>query len=310
MLDLTDTPLPTLPPRDPRSPKGDFGRAMLIGGSRGMSGAIAMAGLACLRSGAGLVSLGVPRCVQPEVAAFSPAYTTRGLTDDDPGVLYWANCFDLERNEDDFDVWAVGPGLGEPSSTGDLVGRMHRSFTSPMVIDADGLNGLAIFLARYGERPDELLAPRVLTPHPGEFARLAGDDTLAARARGGEQERVEAAATLADRHGAGRTVVVLKGAGTVVTDGERFAVNANGNPGMATGGSGDVLTGVITALVAQGLEAFDAARLGVHVHGLAGDLAAASVGQVSLVATDLIDHLPAAFQSLGRPVAVPSQDLP
>ena len=298
MIDLTDTPLPQLPLRDANSHKGDFGRVMLVGGSQGMSGAIAMAGLACLRSGAGLVTLGVPRCIQAQVAAFSPAYTTRGLTDDEPGVLYWANCFDLEQNEDDFDVWAVGPGLGAPSMTGDLVGRMYRDFTSPLVIDADGLNGLASYLERYGERPEELLAPRILTPHPGEFARLIDDQTLAAHACGGDQQRVDAAAALADRHGAGRTVVVLKGARTVITDGERFAINPTGNPGMATGGSGDVLTGVITALIAQGQSPLDAARLGVHLHGAAGDLAAERVGQVSLVATDLIDSLPTAFLQL------------
>ena len=139
----------------------------------------------------------------------------------------------------------------------------------------------------------------MLTPHPGEFTRLAGRSLPDAKklSAGDDAERMGAAAELAQRDSTERTIIVLKGHRTVITDGKRAAVNSTGNPGMATGGSGDVLTGVITALLCQGLEPFDAARLGVHIHGLAGDLAAEKLGQVSLIASDLIEYLPAAFRS-------------
>ncbi len=154
-----------------------------------------------------------------------------------------------------------------------------------MVVDADALNALA-------ERQDALTAaggrpgPRILTPHPGEFARLAQIERVP------EEERESLAKSLARRTGA---VVLLKGHRTVITDGTRVAINTTGNPGMASGGSGDVLTGVITALVCQHLSPFDAARLGAHVHGLAGDLAAAEIGPVGLIASDLVRFLPAAL---------------
>jgi NAD(P)H-hydrate epimerase len=164
-----------------------------------------------------------------------------------------------------------------------------------MVVDADALVALAA-------RPEILsqpVGPRVLTPHPGEFVRLVGRTIPDAKnlAVGNDQERSAVAATLAQTDATGRTIVVLKGHRTVITDGKRAAANTTGNPGMATGGSGDVLTGVITALLCQSLEPFDSARLGVHLHGLAGDLAAEKLGQVSLIASDLIDFLSGTFQS-------------
>lgn len=296
MNDLTARPLPRLLPRELESHKGDFGRAIIIGGSRGMAGAPAMAGMACLRSGAGLVTLGVPEATQPTVAAMCPAYTTMHLVEDDYGRIHWANATDLAAAAGDYDVWAVGPGLGSPEAAAPMMGRIYEEWFAPLVVDADGLNGVAVFEeTRHAVLPRPA-GPRVLTPHPGEYASLVRDAGLAEMAVGGEEQRIEAAAHLAGRDPSGQTVVVLKGRHTVVTDGSQFTINSTGNPGMATGGSGDVLTGVIIALLCQGLGAFDAARLGVHVHGVAGDLAAASLGQVSLIATDLIDHLPAAFQ--------------
>lgn len=300
MRDESTKPLPQLPRRKPMSHKGDFGRAMIVGGSLGMAGAPAMAGMACQRSGAGLTTLGVPECIAAVVSTFSPAYMLRVLVDDDPGVLYWANVFDLMPLEEQYDAWAIGPGLGDPDHTSDLTGRMHREWRRPLVIDADGLNGIVKHEERYGPAPEGPPGPRVLTPHPGEFARLAGDDSLAELALGEDHARIEAATTLAGRDPSGQTVVVLKGHRTVVADSDRYAINTTGNPGMATGGSGDVLTGVVTALLSQGFSAFDAARLASHVHGLAGDLAAETLGQTSLVATDLIDYLPHAFLKLGE----------
>jgi NAD(P)H-hydrate epimerase len=284
--DLTETPLPTLRPREADSHKGDFGRALLVGGSRGMSGAISLSGQAALRSGAGLVTLAVPRCVLDVVASIEPSYMTTPLVDDDDHIAQSATrtVAGLAQNAT---AVALGPGLGRRPNLIELVVALYLEINKPMVIDADALFALA-------ERKETLAnpgGPRILTPHPGEFARLTG--TLPEG-----PQRITAAAELALREPGGKIIVVLKGHNTVVTDGTRFSLNRTGNPGMATGGSGDVLTGIITALLCQGLAPFDAARLGVHVHGLAGDLAAEDLGQVSMIATDLIHYLPKAFRAV------------
>jgi NAD(P)H-hydrate epimerase len=181
---------------------------------------------------------------------------------------------------------AVGPGTGRSKKLTVLVRWLYENVTAPLVIDADGLNALA-----HGD--DKLARPggaRVVTPHPGEFARLLDVPDGASR-----EQQVELARLLAAER---QIIVVLKGSRTAITDGSRVAINETGNPGMASGGTGDVLTGVITALVCQGLTPLDAAILGTHVHGKAGDLAAAELGQVSLIARDLITYLPQAFLSV------------
>jgi NAD(P)H-hydrate epimerase len=307
--DITHSPLPQLPPRRAESHKGDYGRALLVGGSRGMSGAIALAGRATLRSGAGLVTLAVPHAVQDIVAAFEPSYMTHGLADHD-GKIAMPAAGDVIVKATESTAVVIGPGLGRSDVLTDFVEAVYQAVNRPLVVDADGLFALA-------QHPAVLRAPggpRVLTPHPGEFERLTGRPYR-------ESERIKAAAELArgedDLHWAFRNkslgsrepdsaaptrpeiVVILKGNRTVITDGTRVSVNQTGNPGMATGGSGDVLTGVITGLICQGLEPFDAARLGAHVHGLAGDLAAAELGQTSLIASDLVEYLPRAFLALG-----------
>lgn len=284
--DLTGAPLPQLRPRQPDSHKGDYGRALVIGGSLGLSGAIAMAGKATLRSGAGLVTLAVPRSVQDVVAAFEPAYMTRGLADAE-GRISASAADELIALSQHATTLALGPGLGRSPSLTKFVVRLYGEVDKPMVVDADGLFALAEKEAAIATPR----GPRVITPHPGEFTRLTGEPYDAAK-------RAEAAAKLAQRDATKNTVVVLKGHRTVVTDGSRMSVNQTGNPGMATGGTGDVLTGVITGLLCQGLSPFDAARLGVHIHGRAGDLAAEELGQVSMIASDLLEYLPRAFQSL------------
>lgn len=283
--DLTDRPLPLLSPRRADAHKGDFGRALLIGGSRGMSGAISLAGKAALRSGAGLVTLAVPSCVHDVVASLEPSYMTHGLADTSGQIADSSADAALALTGDATAV-GLGPGLGRLGGIANLVERLYRAVQQPMVVDADALFALS-------ERLDAMKSPsaaRILTPHPGEFERLTGK-------RPRDAERIEAASELASAGGS-NTVVVLKGHQSVITDGSRFSMNRTGNPGMATGGTGDVLTGVITALLCQGLEPFDAARLGVHAHGLAGDLAAEELGQVSMVASDLIDYLPKAFRAV------------
>jgi len=181
------------------------------------------------------------------------------------------------------DVVALGPGLGRHAATDYLVSSLVRTVEKPLVLDADGLNALA-------GRPAALLdgpAPRVLTPHPGEMARLCACSTASV-----QRTRGAVARDFAARH---RCIVVLKGHRTVVTDGRDLFLNPTGNPGMATAGSGDVLTGVIAALIGQGLGPLEAARLGAYVHGLAGDLVRDRLGEVSLIASDLLNALPQAF---------------
>ncbi len=286
LQDLTTTPLPTLRPRDADNHKGDFGRALLIGGSRGMSGAISLSGQATLRSGAGLVTLAVPDCILDVVASIEPSYMTTTLPNEDNRIGPGATQVVLELATNATAI-ALGPGIGRHPSLTNLVAKLYSTLTQPMVVDADALFALAEIkhsIANPG-------GPRILTPHPGEFARFTGttpDNT----------DRIETAPQLAQRDQTRRTIVVLKGHQTVVTDGARYSINNTGNPGMATGGSGDVLTGIITALLCQGLDPFDAARLGVHVHGLAGDLAAQELGQVSMIASDLINFLPKAFRAV------------
>jgi len=185
----------------------------------------------------------------------------------------------------------LAPGLGVGGGAEALV-RAALAQDTPLVLDADGLNNLAHVDGWPAMRGCGL----VLTPHPGEMARLIGEPVAAIQA---DRESVAAAAAAEWRAAAdGPLVLVLKGAGTIVTDGARLYVNNSGNPGMATGGAGDVLTGLVAALIAQGMACFDAACLGVYVHGLSGDLAAADRGEVSLIATDLIDFLPNAFVKL------------
>jgi len=278
------TPLPSLPPRKPDAHKGDFGRALLVGGSRGMAGAISLAGMASLRSGAGLVKLAVPDCCLETIAGLDPCYMTIPLSSDQDGRISARAKDKLVESLEPATCVALGPGIGRSDELNQLVQWLYTTCTKPMVIDADALNALAT--------RDKPLAgpagPRILTPHPGEFARLLKNEEKLSWLQ--QARRAEA---LAKEFG---VVIVLKGHRSLITDGERSVRNTTGNPGMAKGGSGDVLTGIITALVCQGLTPLDAAHLGCHVHGYAGDLAAAKWGQVSLIARDLLRYLPRAFQ--------------
>jgi ADP-dependent NAD(P)H-hydrate dehydratase len=275
--------LPQLRPRSADSHKGDFGRALLIGGSRGMSGAIALAGKATLRGGAGLVKLAVPDRIVETVASFDPCYMAIALPDGDQGRIEPPALEVIRDEAAAADCVAIGPGLGRSEALTELVTELYRSHQGPLVLDADALNALASSSTGLAGAA----GPRILTPHPGEFSRLIGGEKLSREAA------IERAEQLAIEHG---VVLVLKGNQTLVTDGRQSYRNATGNPGMATGGTGDCLTGIITALVCQQLSPFDAAVLGVHVHGRAGDLAAQQVGQVALIASDLLDYLAEALR--------------
>lgn len=277
--------IPNLPPRAEDSHKGSFGRALLIGGSRGMTGAIAMAGMSTLRGGAGLVSLAVPdRCLEV-VASLNPCYMTTPLPCDGEGRLVTGALERIVALVDTMTAVACGPGLGRGEELDEVVRGLYVEIPRPMVCDADALNALS----RAPEGLPLPTGPRILTPHPGEFDRLTGGG--ADRNMDRERLAIELAASR-------RAVVVLKGHRTLVTDGERWQRNETGNPGMATAGAGDVLTGVITALLCQGLSPWDAARLGVHVHGLAGDCAARRLSMISMTAADIIDALPEAWRQV------------
>jgi ADP-dependent NAD(P)H-hydrate dehydratase len=277
--------VPILGPRPRDGHKGRFGHVLVIAGSRGMAGAAALCGAGALRSGAGLVRVATAAEVQPTVASFEPSYMTYPLPCDPLGrILFEAARRELEPLIEPATVIAVGPGLGLSLESEKLLRFLIVETDKPLVIDADGLNALV----GQTELLSGLKRPVVITPHPGEFARLSGAAVTTVQA-----ERVERAAALAAV--AEPLVVVLKGSGTVVSDGKRYYVNTTGNPGMATGGSGDVLTGVIAALLGQKLPAFEAAQLGVFIHGVAGDIARDQHGETGLIAGDIVDALPDAY---------------
>jgi NAD(P)H-hydrate epimerase len=314
------TVVPPLPPRPRDAHKGDFGRVLVVGGSRGMIGAVALAANAALRGGAGLVTFAASETVQRTVAALCPCATSVPLAADPASSaddLAPAAVGQMLAAAERADVVAVGCGLGVGTTRQNLIRAALRQ-ARPAVIDADGLNNLAKII----DWPSLRNCPLVLTPHPGEFARLTGSRTADVQAdreaaalaavrrwagRGGA-DRDAGAPAGGDARAGGRgraepddgphrpLVCVLKGAGTVVTDGRRTYINDTGNPGMATGGTGDVLTGLTAAMIAQGLAPFEASCLAVRVHGRAGDLAAQRLGQPALIASDLLDHLPAAIQ--------------
>lgn len=272
-----------MPPRRADSHKGEYGRVLVLAGSRGMAGAAALAGNAALRAGAGLVTIGTAESVYPVLAAQVTCCMTRPFPETSAATLSDRGRGEILDFARSFDVVALGPGLGRHPSTARLVHHLVLGLEKPIVLDADGLNALAEDVEVLRRAP----APRVLTPHPGEMGRLAGLTPAEV-----QKSRRRVAFRFAREH---RAVVVLKGRRTVVSDGRRVFVNPTGNPGMATGGTGDVLTGAIAALLGQGLRPFEAAALGTFVQGLAGDIAARKFGEVSLIATDVLDCLPQAF---------------
>ncbi len=283
------TAVPQLASRPVEGHKGTFGRVLIVAGSIGMTGAAALCGRAALRSGAGLVRVATSRSALPIVAAIEPCYTTLPLAEDDEGRISAKALHAILDAVQENDVVAIGPGLGQSDGLRSIVGTLVQQQDVRLIVDGDGLNNLS----RLSSWPTKRKAELILTPHPGEMKRLWSGlfrDEM-------PKDRQETTVRMAQATGA---VVVLKGAGTVVTDGQRVYINTTGNPGMATAGSGDVLTGVTAALVGQGLSRLDAAILGVYLHGMAGDIASNRLGQISLMATDILDALPEAFKAHAR----------
>ncbi|UCG57391.1 MAG: NAD(P)H-hydrate dehydratase [Phycisphaerales bacterium] len=283
----TVSDIPKLKPREIDGHKGDYGKVCIIAGSVGMSGAAALAGRAALRAGAGLARVATAKSAQPVVASIEPSYTTIPLAEDSAGRISAKAINTILNAVRDNDAVAFGPGVGISSGLQSVVRTLIGLENVRLAIDGDGLNNLS----KLGDWPSLSKAQVVLTPHPGEMKRLWSGLLREQQPTDRQQQALQFA-----QHS--KTVVVLKGAGTVVTDGDKVYVNETGNPGMATAGSGDVLTGVITALMGQGMSNLDAAILGVHVHGLAGDIAADELGEVSVTATDILEGLSEAFMEV------------
>ena len=267
--------------RQADSHKGDYGRLLVFAGSPGMSGAAALTGLAALRCGAGLVTVATDRRCQNNVATCHPSLMTVGLeiADATEPALSATVLHPLTR----YDCLAIGPGLGTSEAAASWVHCLLAEASAPVVLDADGLNHLG------NDFDFSTLPPAsVLTPHGGEMSRLMGEAAT-------DRSQQEAfASELASRsHG----VVVLKGHRTLITDGQQTIYNTTGNPGMATAGSGDVLTGMIAALIGQGLSAWESAVLGCYLHGRAADIAAQQKSVVAMISTDIIDCLSKAINA-------------
>ncbi|MCA9061832.1 MAG: NAD(P)H-hydrate dehydratase [Planctomycetaceae bacterium] len=288
MSAFTSLSVPSPPQRPETGHKGTFGRVLIVGGSPGMSGAAALCATAALRSGSGLVTAAVPRSTQAIVASIEPSYTTLGLECDSAGELSAAAAAQVVTSAAGMNAVAIGPGLGRSSGAIAIVERALAEIPCRLVLDADALNILATRQTEGHFRSGE--SSIVVTPHPGEFQRLT-----ATPVSDDEDRRIQAAAEFARLRG---VVTVLKGHRTIVTDGKALYINQTGNSGMATGGTGDVLTGVLVSLLGQGMSTIHAAALAVHVHGLAGDLAADELSARGLIASDLIRFLPCAWRSL------------
>jgi len=278
-----------LPPRPRDGHKGTFGSVLIVGGSPGMTGAPVLASRAAMRSGVGLVFCATAEGLQPQVAARLVEELTILLPSTDGRALDPGSLPRLLAEAKRMDAIALGPGIGRAEGTQQFVHKVVAEIPLPMVIDADALNALAGHLDLLHARR----ASAILTPHPGEMSRLTGLSASQIQA-----DRIGAASRLALDC---RVVVVLKGAQTIIADvNGSIYISPTGNTGLAKGGSGDVLTGLIAGLLAQRSEALPAALCGVFLHGLAADLAADSIPPRSMIASDVIEHLPKAFHAVSK----------
>lgn len=270
-----DQVLRLLPDRDPRAHKGNFGKILLLCGSRGYTGAAALAAMGSLRSGAGLVYLAVPECIyEIEAVKLTEAIVLPLPSRDGTYAIEAAQ--EVRALLATMDAVLIGPGMGQSEGALAVLEEVLDHFDGPIVVDADGLNLMATHKVLLRRRN----GPTVLTPHEGEFKRLAPDF---------QGDRLSSAVEFANEHGC---ILVLKGHETLITDSAVSYRNSTGNPGMAVGGSGDVLAGMIVSLLGQGIEPLQAAALGAWLHGAAGDLSAERLGQYAMLPTDLLEDLP------------------
>lgn len=267
--------LSLLPDRLADTHKGNYGKLLLLCGSKGYTGAAALAAMGALRSGAGLVFLTVPECIY-EIEAVKLAEPIVQALPSKNGMFSSDALFSLQKMFTGKDVLLIGPGIGRSQDTEAVVCFALEHFSGPVILDADGINVIS-------EHKDLLRGrthPTILTPHDGEFLRLGGKLF---------EDRIQSATAFAREFG---IILLLKGHRTIITDGVKCYINTTGNPGMATGGSGDVLAGVITALVGQGIPPLEAAACGAWLHGAAGDVCAQEIGQYGMLPTDMINVLP------------------
>ncbi len=284
--------LPELTPREKNTHKGSYGRVLVLAGSPGLTGAAYLCSKAALRSGAGIVTLGIPESLNLIMETKLTCVMTYPLPETKASTLSNKGRGKILKLCESHDVVALGPGLSQQPETRELILWLIKNIDRTMLIDADGLNALANNVNVLHKTKKDV----VLTPHPGEMSRLTGLRS----AKDVQKGRVNTAAhfvkSIQKKSGdEKKLVLVLKGDKTIVADYEKVYVNRTGNPGMATAGTGDVLTGIIVSLIGQGLDVFDASQLGVYIHGLAGDIAAKKKGELSMIASDIIDCLPDAF---------------
>lgn len=267
--------LKCLPDRDLRAHKGDFGKILLLCGSKGYTGAAALSAMGALRSGAGLVFLGVPESIYAIEAVKLTEPIVFSLPDKN-GMLSEEASEEIRRRLEGKDAVLIGPGLGQSEGTHHAVQTVLENFSGPVVLDADGIN----VICSHKDIVRGRTSPTILTPHAGEFSRLYGKLP---------EDRIADASALANDLGA---IVLLKGHETVITDGNACYINKTGNPGMAVGGSGDVLAGIIVSLLGQGISALEAAACAAWLHGAAGDICQKEIGQYGLLPSDMVQVLP------------------
>ncbi len=280
-----ETVRPLIPPRPQSSHKGTFGHAGIVGGSSGKTGAPAMTGLGALRVGTGLVTVATPQSVSAILESKLLEVMTEPMPESPQHLMGMETCSALLAFAHNKSALAIGPGLGVSPETTELLRHLLPQLEAPCVLDADALNGLAHHCQIFSS----MKRPPILTPHPGEMARLLETSS----SKQVNENRIGVSRQFAMQHG---VILVLKGARTIIAEPQgQIAICPTGNPGMASAGMGDVLTGLIVGLLAQGLGPWDAARAGVYLHGLAGDLAAATIGEPGLIAGDVISAIPQAL---------------
>jgi len=289
--------LPKLNSRKSNTHKGSYGRVLVLAGSPGLTGAACLCSKAALRSGSGIVTLGVPQSLNPVMEAKLTCVMTHPLPETKDHTLSNKGKMEIKELCESHDIVALGPGLSQQPETKKLILWLIKNIDSDMVVDADGLNALADDVKVLHKIKKNV----VLTPHPGEMSRLTG---LGA-AKDVQKDRLNTASQFVQLiqkklSNERRLILVLKGDKTIVADSGKVYVNRTGNPGMATAGAGDVLTGIIASLIGQGHDVFDASQLGVYVHGLAGDIAANKKGELSMIASDIIEYLPDAFTKYNK----------
>ncbi len=280
--------LPPLPSRMPESHKGDYGRVLVIAGSAGMTGAGAMASIASLRSGVGVVLWALPKSLNSVAESMFPEIMTLPIPDTPSGAPAMDAREILVEAARETNCVVLGPGLPVAGDTGELMRLLIPEIFPTLIIDGGAFSAIGTEFMIIRKRQ----GPTIITPHPGEMGRITGKTGAQV-----QEKRQDFAVKYAKHSGA---IVALKGMGTIVTDGNSVYVNESGNAGMSTAGSGDVLCGVISALVGQGLQPFEATKLGVYLHGLAGDIAAEELGMHGVIASDIASRLPAAFRHYAK----------